>query len=218
MATSTADKLKIKEGYKLVTLNAPSYFKKKLGPLPDKVKISTGDSSYQQIHWFVGNKAEMEQDLNKVLKMVKDDVLCWIYYPKGSSRVQSDLTRDKGWDVLMNHQDLQWINLISFDETWSVFGFRRKTESDKKKDEKPRERPIFDYIDPKQKLVRLPEDFDKALGKNKKQKEFFDTLSFTNRKEYVEWIVTAKRDETRMERINASIERLGKKWKNPRNT
>ena len=55
------------------------------------------------------------------------------------------------------------------------------------------------------------------LKKNKKQSEFFQSLSFTNKKEYLEWIVTARREETRKERIAGSIERLGKSWKNPRN-
>lgn len=45
---------------------------------------------------------------------------------------------------------------------------------------------------------------------------FFAALSFTNKKEYAEWIVTAKREETRTTRIKESIKRLGKKWKTPR--
>ena len=217
MPTSVAQKLKIKEGSTLRTVNAPADFKKKLEGLPAGVKISTKAKDYQQVHWFVLNKAQMEKEINAVLKLIKDEVVCWIYYPKGSSKIQTDLTRDKGWDSLLNHKDLQWISLIAFDDTWSTFGFRRKTEADRKKEAKPKERPIFDYIDPKQKTIRLPNDFETALGKNKKQKEFFDTLSFTNRKEYVEWIVTAKREETRNERIKGSVERLAKEWKNPRN-
>ena len=217
MATSIADKLKIKEGYNLVTINAPGDFNKKLQPLPASVKISPGSNHYEQIHWFVTKKEELERDLNKVLKMVKENVLCWIYYPKGSSKVQTNLSRDKGWDALMNHKELQWISLISFDDTWSTFGFRQKTLADKKKEASPKERPIFDYIDAKKKIVSLPDDFAKALEKNKKNQDFFESLSFTNRKEYVEWIVTAKREETRSERVKGSIEKLGKKWKNPRN-
>lgn len=69
--------------------------------------------------------------------------------------------------------ELQWISLISFDDTWSTFAFRLKTETDKRKESKPRGRPIFQYIDPKKKVVRLPEDFKKALSKNKKQNEFY---------------------------------------------
>jgi len=72
-------------------------------------------------------------------------------------------------------------------------------------------------VDPKSKSVRLPDDLAGALKKNKKQAEFFNALSFTNKKEYIEWIITAKREETRSERLNGTIERLGKQWKNPRN-
>jgi hypothetical protein len=217
MATSNADKLKIKEGYNLVTINAPADFKKRLEPLPGRVKISSKSNNYEQIHWFLTNKEEMEKDLNKVLKMVKENVLCWIYYPKGSSKIQTNLSRDKGWDALLKHEELQWISLISFDDVWSSFGFRQKTLADKKKEDRPKERPIFDYIDSKKKIVHLPDDFAKAIEKNKKNQDFFNNLSFTNRKEYVEWIVTAKREETRKERITGSVERLGKGWKNPRN-
>jgi hypothetical protein len=148
---------------------------------------------------------------------VREEVICWIYYPKGTSKLQTDLTRDKGWDALLRHEEFQWISLISFDDTWSTFAFRLKTEADKKKEAAPKVREIFNWVDPVAKTVRLPDDFDAALRKNKKQEEFFNSLSFTNKKEYLEWIVTAKRDETRNERIKASVERLEMKWKNPRN-
>jgi len=158
----------------------------------------------------------MEKELKKVLPQIKDNVICWIFYPKGTSKIQTDLTRDKGWDELLKH-DMQWISLISFDDTWSAFGMRKKTDTDKKKEAEPRERPIFNYVDAKTKTVKLPDDFAFALKKNKKQEAFFDTLSFTNKKEYIEWIVTAKKEETRNDRVKGSIERLGKQWKNPAN-
>jgi hypothetical protein len=151
------------------------------------------------------------------LKLVKDNVTLWVYYPKGSSKLQTDLTRDKGWDALMKH-DMQWLGLISFDDTWSTFALRIKTSTDKKKEAAPvRPREIFNWVNPTTKEVRLPDDLAAALKKNKKEAAFFDTLSFTGKKEYVEWIVTAKREETRIERLKGTIERLGKQWKNPRN-
>ncbi len=214
--TATSQKLKIKDGFTLLTVNAPADFKAGLGKLPADVTITAKAASYQQVHWFVLNKAQMEKELVNVLKLVKDDVVCWIYYPKGSSKIQSDLTRDKGWETLLRHDELQWISLISFDDTWSTFGCRLKTDADKKKAAQPKEpRPILDYIDPVKKIVRLPDDLAAALKKNKKQEAFFNTLSFTNKKEYVEWIVTAKREETRLERIKGTVEKLGKEWKNP---
>jgi len=217
MATSTSQKLRIKENFTLLTINAPADFKKNIGEVPKGVKISSDTKTYNQVHWFVKNKEQLNKELDKVLKLVKDDVVLWIYYPKGTSKLQTDLTRDKGWENLLKHDELGWISLISFDGTWSTFGSRLKTEADKKREEKPTERAIFDYVDPKTKSVRLPDDLAAALKKNRKQEEFFGTLSFTNKKEYIEWIVTAKREKTRMERVKGTVERLGKEWRNPRN-
>jgi hypothetical protein len=217
MATSTAQKLKIKENFTLLTINAPSDFKKNIGELPKGVKISADSKNYNQVHWFVMNKAQMDKELTRVLKLIQEEVTLWIYYPKGTSKLQTDLTRDKGWDNLLKHDELSWISLISFDDTWSTFGSRLKTKDDKKREEKPKERPIFDYVDPETKSVRLPDDLAIALKKNKKEEDFFNSLSFTNKKEYIEWIITAKKEETRVERVKGTMERLANQWKNPRN-
>lgn len=219
MASSIADKLKIKNGYILLPLNAPAAFKKGLKGLPPGVKITDHGKNYDQVHWFVYNKAQLEKEMSKLMKLVKPGVTVWVYYPKVSSKIQTDLTRDKGWDCLLAEGDkLTWISLVSFDDTWSVFGFRAKTDTDRKKEARPKpEREIFNWVNPQTKEVKLPDDLAAAFKKNKKEAAFFAALSFTNKKEYIEWIVTAKREETRAERIRGTIERLGKGWKNPRN-
>ena len=218
MANTIAQKLRIKAGDTLLTLNEPSEFQKGLVGLPKGVKIVESGKDYNQVHWFVLNRAQMEKEMSKIMKLVKPEVIVWIYYPKGTSKLQTDLNRDKGWDCLLAEGDkLTWISLISFDDTWSTFGMRAKTEADKKKEAQPKEREIFKWVNPKTKEIKLPDDFAALLKKNKKEAEYFNSLSFTNKKEYVEWIVTAKREETRNERLKGTIERLGKQWKNPRN-
>ena len=215
MPSTLAQKLRIKDGFVLLALNAPADFKKKLD-IKD-VTIVTSGNNYDQIHWFVQNKSQMEKELPNVLKKLKDDMLCWIYYPKGSSKMQTDLTRDKGWDKLLKIKELQWVNLISFDDTWSSFAVRYNSKAEVK-EEKPKEkRAIFDYIDANTKTVRLPDDFAAELNKKKKHIEFFNQLAFSHKKEYVEWIVSAKKEETRQSRIKKSIELLEKKLKNPTN-
>src|SRR5436190_19463890 len=207
MANTISDKLKIKAGYTLLTLNEPSGFQKGLNGLPKGVKVIESGKDYNQVHWFVSNRAQLEKEMSKVMKLVKPEVTVWVYYPKGTSKVQTDLTRDKGWDCLLAEGDkLTWISLISFDDTWSVFGFRPKTEEDKKKEIKPKEeREIFKWVNPATKEVKLPDDLAATLKKNKKESAFFDSLAFTNKKEYIEWIVTAKREETRTERVAGTI-------------
>ena len=159
MATSISDKLRIKAKDVLLTLNAPADFKKGLKDLPAGVKITNSAKDYNQVHWFVLNQSQLIKELSKIMKLVKPDVIVWVYYPKGTSGVQTDLTRDKGWDCLLKEGDkLTWISLISFDDTWSVFGFRAKTEADKKKEAKPAvEREIFKWVNAATKEVKLPE-------------------------------------------------------------
>lgn len=218
MSSSLVQKLKIRENSTLRSLNAPTDFVKELKNLPAGVKVVSSGNQYDQLHWFVKTKAQLEKEMNKVMKMLKPGLMVWTYFPKGSSGIQTDLTRDKGWDKLEAEKDkLTWIGLISFNDTWSVFGFRTKTETDKKKETQFKPREIFKWVDPQSRRVRLPEDLALAFKLNKKQEDFFDTLSFTNKKEWVEWIVTAKREETRYKRIEETINRLGKQWKNPLN-
>src|SRR5258708_5916244 len=101
MASTIAQKLRIKEDMQLLTIHAPADFMSHLQPLPANVHVASKTKNYQQIHWFVKNKAEMEKIIDDVLKLLHDEVVCWIYYPKGSSNIQTDLTRDKGWDSLL---------------------------------------------------------------------------------------------------------------------
>ena len=158
MANTISQKLKINIGDILLTLNEPSEFQKGLNGLPKGVKVVESGKDYNQVHWFVLNRAQLEKEMSKVMKLVKENVTVWVYYPKGSSKIQTDLTRDKGWDCLLAETEkLTWINLISFDDTWSVFGFRAKTEADRKKEARPKpEREIFKWVDPSTKKIKLP--------------------------------------------------------------
>jgi len=212
-----ARKLKIQEDERLFPINAPADFERSLGALPRGARMVSKPTGATQLHWFVTTAAQVAKEIRGVLKVLEDGMVLWTYYPKSASGIQTDLSRDRGWDPLTRIENLQWLNLVAFDDTWSAFGSRLKTEADRTRDGKPKIREIFNWIDPDKKIVRLPDDLAAALEKSRNEEAFFNTLSFTNRKEYVEWIVTAKRPETRAERVSGSIERLRKNWKNPRN-
>ncbi len=61
----------------------------------------------------------------------------------------------------------------------------------------------------KRKLV-VPEYFRAALKKNKKALAAFENFRPSHQREYVEWIVGAKREETRVRRILTALEWLAK--------
>ena len=56
--------------------------------------------------------------------------------------------------------------------------------------------------------VTLPTDLKRALSKSKAARTRFDKLSYTNRKEYAQWIEGAKRPETRARRLEQVMARL----------
>lgn len=59
----------------------------------------------------------------------------------------------------------------------------------------------------KQKLS-VPADLRAALQKNAKARKTFENFSYSNKKEYVQWITDAKRDETRKRRLQTAIQWL----------
>lgn len=64
----------------------------------------------------------------------------------------------------------------------------------------------FKRIDPKD--IVVPGEFQKALNKNAKARKAFEAFSNSHKREYIEYISEAKREETRQNRILKSIEML----------
>ena len=58
--------------------------------------------------------------------------------------------------------------------------------------------------------LKPPPDFNRALGKNKKAAAVFAAFSPSCRREYIEWIVEAKRPETREQRIATAVDWIAK--------
>jgi hypothetical protein len=67
--------------------------------------------------------------------------------------------------------------------------------------------------DTEKREVIVPEDVKLLLDQHPRAKQFFDSLSYTDRKEYIRWIDTAQKEETRTRRIGLTLEKLRKKKK-----
>ncbi len=65
--------------------------------------------------------------------------------------------------------------------------------------------------------VEIPGDFRAALKKDKRAQATFDAFPPSHRREYVEWITEAKREETRLKRMATALEWLAegkpRNWK-----
>ena len=62
--------------------------------------------------------------------------------------------------------------------------------------------------DVEERTVEIPDDFKYELQKNISANDFFNTLSFSYQKKYINYITSAKKDVTRNNRIIKSIEKL----------
>lgn len=127
--STTAKKMKLKSGLKAAVINAPEKY---LDDLKHNVEISPGlNGKFDWIQIFVKNKAELDSLAPRAAKALKPESMLWISFPKGASKIQTDLTRDKGWEDIQK-LDLKWVNLVSVNETWSAFALRPYQEGEKK--------------------------------------------------------------------------------------
>ncbi|OYU95276.1 MAG: hypothetical protein CFE21_13320 [Bacteroidetes bacterium B1(2017)] len=126
MAQSIQQKLKLKPNQTILQINAPINFEESISPLPEGISFHKKISNPSQIHWFVKSQGEIKKQVVEVIKQLAEGTVLWIYFPKGSSGIQTDLTRDLGWELVLNpSNNLSRLTLISFDETWSAFAFRK---------------------------------------------------------------------------------------------
>jgi len=69
--------------------------------------------------------------------------------------------------------------------------------------------------DTEERIVEIPHELQMALDQNRTAAKFFHSLSYTNRKEYVQWVQSAKKAETKTKRLEQSIQKLLAGKKNP---
>jgi len=117
-------KLGMQPGQRVLVLNRPPGHSDRLAPLPEGIVLEEVPvGKYDFVHLFVKDQAELEQLGPSALESVEYDGILWISYPKQSSKVKTDLTRDMGWDVVAR-AGLRPVTQVSIDETWSALRYR----------------------------------------------------------------------------------------------
>jgi hypothetical protein len=64
--------------------------------------------------------------------------------------------------------------------------------------------------DTEERTIAVPDDFRKALAADPKANATFERFAYTHRKEYVQWIESAKKPDTRQRRITEAIGRIAR--------
>src|ERR1039457_2810560 len=126
-SSGLARKLGIKPGMTVLLRDAPSDFASLLARSAKGIRLSkTSDKRVDCVIAFVRCKADVQAVASAVLSAVVEDGLLWFAYPKKSSAVKSDLSRDIGWEPVFAGS-FDSVAQISIDETWTGFRFRPQT-------------------------------------------------------------------------------------------
>jgi hypothetical protein len=169
---------------------------------------------------FATQSKELDAAWKRIIPTLKEDAVFWLAYPKKSSGISSDLggMSGEGWSV---HAGSPWqpVASASIDDTWTGirFKFAPNLESERKDrvSEEIRDADGTLVVDRVNRVVFPPKDLATVLANHPEAKRFFDQLSFTNKREYVTWIVESKKSETRAKRLTSALDKIASGKKNP---
>jgi hypothetical protein len=212
-----AKKLQIKPGKRWLFYNAPDNYLATLEPLPESVeaRFSLG-GDFDGVQLFVVNSNDLISNLETIIPILKPGTIFWITYPKKSSGIVSDLEMMSSWTEPGKY-GYRGVTAVSVNETWTALRFRPDGQSkvSDSGNEEIKKNDYANYIDVDNKQIKLPVDMQNIFAQSPAAFAFYQTLSYSNKKEYVIWILSAKQEKTKNERLVKLVEKLLAGKKNP---
>jgi hypothetical protein len=116
-------KMRFKPG-RLRLVDVPGEVLLRLRPFPAGI-VETGlsDGPCDALLFCARNRASLDGRLAAALDGMLRDGLCWFGYPKLSSALAGDLSREVVWQVV-SARGLRPVSQVAMDETWSALRFR----------------------------------------------------------------------------------------------
>lgn len=113
-------KLKIKDSG--IVINAPAPLATEFVKLGFKTGFDEKEKSTHTVV-FINNNQEFLDFLTNQLPMIEPDSVLWFAYPKGTSKLKTDINRDT-IRVTGESFGITTVTAISIDDTWSALRFR----------------------------------------------------------------------------------------------
>lgn len=197
-------KLLIKSGLRVRVLQAPEGFALEL---PEGA-TSTTRGGADVVLLFARDTASLSKGVPAAMEALEQGGVLWVAYPKISSGVKTDLTRDVGWSVL---EEAGWggVAIVSVDATWSALRFKKEDTVPRKAGSMaPGQRAATMAARRARPAPEVPQDLSQAVAADAKAAATWATLAPSHVREYVDWITEAKREETRTRRVAQAVEML----------
>jgi hypothetical protein len=126
--TPLSEKLGIKSGKTVGILNLPNYYDFDLGNLPPDVEVHRGDFPADLYIVFAERSDEAERGFQDAITNLPADGAIWLFWPKKSSGVETDLTEQTLRDLFLPTGMVD-NKVIAVDETWSGLRFVVRKEN-----------------------------------------------------------------------------------------
>ncbi len=124
MTKPVARKLGMNPGMRALIIAPPPGYLKLLAPLPDGLTVSSrAEGMYPFVQVFATRLAEISTFAKKLPKHAAPNALVWISYPKKTSKVEGDLSRDVIREA-MSARGWRAVSIVAIDEVWSALRFR----------------------------------------------------------------------------------------------
>lgn len=117
-------KLQIRSGTRIKMVAVPNDVLETLRPFPEGARLmKSGKLPFDGALVFCRNRKDVEEKALKAAKEISKDGLLWLCYPKQSSGLATDISRDKGWEKVQS-QGLRPVRAVSINDTWSALRWR----------------------------------------------------------------------------------------------
>jgi hypothetical protein len=117
--TPLAKKLGFKDGILVHARNAPKNNFVLLQPIPPDVELTSSLSSrVAMVHLFVSKRTDLEEDLSRLRKLLKQDASIWVSWLKKASKVPTDILEDEIRSVALPLGFVD-IKVCGISDTWS---------------------------------------------------------------------------------------------------
>lgn len=128
MAAPLAKRMQVRAGQRILAVNAPKDYAALLGELPEGAELVTRGEprNADHLHLFVRDSGDLARLGPKAIAGVNAGAVTWIAYPKKTSDVATDLTRDRGWEAVTG--DIDAVSQVAVDDTWSALRFKSVAE------------------------------------------------------------------------------------------
>jgi len=217
MSQTLLEKLQLKDERNLLIQGLPSSIEKQFVKLAF-AKSLTPLLKHRKIDFalvFAVNEQQLGGIVREVLPALHSESKFWVAYPKIASKIATTLNRDCSWECIIS-EGYETVRQVALDHVWTALRFKLADPVSVLSRVAVREAVLEEAgVDRLRRTVSPPDDFVKQLRRSKVASHFFEELSFSDKKEYVTWITSAKKDETRSRRLELAIDKLIAGKKNP---